>query len=169
MALTKDAASECRVAGRVLVAEDEFVIALEVEDVLRRAGYEVVGPAATPEDAARLATEEPLDAAVLDVELRGGRVFPAAEALARRGVPFVFLTGYEPVMLPANLRGRPLLAKPFATARLPAALAAAVREQRVRERAHALWEQEGRPAGAADRHWLAAEAELRAEAERGQR
>ena len=87
-------------AGRVLVVEDEFVIALEVEDALRRAG--VVGPAATPEDAARLAPEEPLDAAVLDVELRGGRVFPAADALAHRSVPFVFLTGYTPVMLPAG-------------------------------------------------------------------
>jgi hypothetical protein len=84
-------------AGRVLVVGDEFVIAVEVENVLRRAGYEVVGRAATPEDAARLATEEPLD-----VELRGGRVFPAADALAHRSVPFVFLTGYTPVMLPAG-------------------------------------------------------------------
>src|SRR5437764_6538497 len=78
----------------MLVVEDEFLIALEVDDALRRAG--VVGPVATPEDAARLATEEQLDAAVLDVELRGGRVFPAADALARLSVPFVFLMGYAP-------------------------------------------------------------------------
>ena len=154
------------VAGRVLVVEDEFVIALEVEDALRRAGYEVVGPAATPEDALRLATEEALDAAVLDVELRGGRVFPAVDPLVHRSVPFVFLTGYTPVTLPASLRGRPFLAKPFAAARLPAAMAGAAREQRVRERAYAIWEREGRPEGEADRHWFTAEAELRAEANR---
>ncbi len=103
----RDGEPEARVeprneAGRVLVVGDEFVIAVEVENVLRRAGYEVVGRAATPEDAARLAPEEPLDAAVLDVELRGGRVFPAADALAHRSVPFAFLTGYTPVMLPAG-------------------------------------------------------------------
>ena len=55
-----------RGAGRrVLVAEDEFVIALEIEEALRRAGYEVVGPAATADEAERLASKEPLDAAVL--------------------------------------------------------------------------------------------------------
>jgi CheY-like chemotaxis protein len=154
------------VAPRALVAEDEFVIALEIEDSLRRAGYEVVGPVATADEATRLAAEERLDAAVLDIELRDGRAFPAADALVRRGVPFVFLTGYEPLMLPERLRGRPLLAKPHATARLPAVLAAAVWEQRVRGRAYAIWQREGRPEGGADRHWSSAEAELQAEAER---
>ena len=86
---------DVRVGGRrVLVAEDEFVIALEIGDTLRRAGYEVVGPAATAGEAARLAAEGPLDAAVLDLGLRDGTAIAAADALAARGVPFVFLSGY---------------------------------------------------------------------------
>jgi len=141
----------------VLVAEDEFVIALEVEDALRRAGYEVVGPAATAGEAERLAAEEPLDAAVLDLELRDGTAVAAADALAGRDIPFVFLSGYGAEVLPGHLRGRAVLDKPFPVERLPAA-----REQRVRERAHAIWEREGRPEGREKRHWAEAEAELRA-------
>ena len=156
---------DARGAGRrVLVAEDEFVIALEVGEVLRRAGFEVVGPAATAGEAERLAAEEPLDAAVLDLELRDGTAVAAADALAGRGIPFVFLSGYGAEVLPGHLRGRAVLDKPFAVERLPAALEAAVREQRVRERAHAIWEREGRPRGQEARHW--AEAQLRAEEDR---
>ena len=112
-----------RGAGRrVLVAEDEFVIALEVGEALRRAGFEVVGPAATAGEAERLAAEEPLEAAVLDLELRDGTAVAAADALAGRGVPFVFLSGYGVEALPGHLRGRAVLDKPFAVERLPAAL-----------------------------------------------
>ena len=120
-----------RGAGRrVLVAEDEFVIALEVGEALRRAGFEVVGPAATAGEAERLAAEEPLDAAVLDLELRDGTAVAAADALAGRGIPFVFLSGYGAEVLPGHLRGRAVLDKPFAVERLPAAVEAAAREQR---------------------------------------
>src|SRR3954447_773302 len=117
---------------RVLVAEDEFVIAREVGEALRRAGFEVVGPAATAGEAERLAAEEPLDAAVLDLELRDGMAVAAADALAGRGIPFVFLSGYGVEALPGHLRGRAVLDKPFAVERLPAALAEATRQQRVR-------------------------------------
>lgn len=151
---------------RVLVAEDEFVIALEVGEALRRAGFEVVGPAATAGEAERLAAEEPLDAAVLDLELRDGTAVAAADALAGRGIPFVFLSGYGAEVLPGHLRGRAVLDKPFAVERLPAALAEATRQQRVRERAHAIWEREGRPRGQEARHWAEAEAQLRAEEDR---
>ena len=145
---------------RVLVAEDEALIAMEVEAALRRAGWEVVGPVARAEEAARLAAgERPLDAAVLDVGLGDATVFAAADALAARGVPLVFLTGYGPGILPERLRGRPVLRKPFPAERLPEALEAAAREQRVRERAHAVWEREGRPDGEAERHWATAEEE----------
>ncbi len=151
----------------MLVAEDEFVIALEVGDALRRAGYEVVGPAATAGEAERLAAEEPLDAAVLDLELRDGTAVAAADALAGRDIPFVFLSGYGAEVLPGHLRGRAVLDKPFPVERLPAALEAAVREQGVRERAHAIWEGVGRPEGREKRHWTEAEAELRAGEGRG--
>ncbi len=153
---------------RVLVAEDEFVIALEVGDVLRQAGYEVVGPVATVAEAERLAREGPLDAAVLDVVLRGGTVVAAADLLAGRGVPLLFLTGSLEETLPERFRGRPFLDKPFAAGSLPAALEAAVREERVRRRAHAIWEREGRPVGREARHWAEAEAGLEAEEERSQ-
>jgi Protein of unknown function (DUF2934) len=70
-------------------------------------------------------------------------------------------------VLPDRFRGRPVLDKPFAAERLPAALEAASREQRVRLRAHAIWEREGRPEGEDARHWAEAEAGLRAEEGRG--
>jgi CheY-like chemotaxis protein len=152
-----------RGARRVLVAEDVVVIALDVGDALRQAGWEVVGPVARADEAARLAAEAPLDAAVLDIDLVGGPAYPAADALVRRGVPFVFLTGYGPAGLPGRFRGRPVLGKPCAAGRLPAALEVAEREQRVRGRAYAIWEDEGRPEGEAVRHWAVAEAELRDE------
>ena len=90
---------------------------------------------------------------------------PAADVLAARGVPFVFLSGYGRESLPGHLRGRTVLDKPCTAERLPAALEAAAREQRVRERAYALWEREGRPKGEEVRHWAEAEAALRAEEE----
>jgi CheY-like chemotaxis protein len=103
----------------VLVAEDEALIAMEVEAALRRAGWEVVGPVARAAEAARLAAgEQPLDAAVLDIGLGDATVFAAADALAARGVPLVFLTGYGPGILPERLRGRPVLRKPFPAERL---------------------------------------------------
>jgi DNA-binding response OmpR family regulator len=146
---------------RALVAEDEALIAMDVEAALRRAGWEVVGPVSRAADAARLAAREPLDAAVLDIGLGGGTAYGAADLLAARGVPFLFLTGYGPGVLPERLRGRPVLGKPFSAGRLPTALEGAVREQRVRERAYAIWEREGRPYGQAERHWFSAEEELR--------
>ena len=68
--------------------------------------------------ALKAAREEPLDAAVLDVNLAGERVDPVAEALAERGVPFLFMTGYDRDMLPAEHADRPALAKPFRPAQL---------------------------------------------------
>ena len=148
-------------ACRVLVVEDEFLIALEITEALERAGYEVIGPVATAGEAERLAREEILDAAVLDVELQGETVFAAADLLMRQGVPFVILSGYGAEDLPVRFRGRPGLGKPCPAELLPPMLEMAAYEQLVRERAHALWEREGRPEGAADRHWSLAEAELR--------
>ena len=81
----------------------------------------------------------------------------------------MFLSGYPAEVLPDRFRGRPVLDKPFAAERLPAALEAASREQRVRLRAHAIWEREGRPEGEDARHWAEAEAGLRAEEGRGRR
>lgn len=78
----------------VLLAEDEALVALELAETLAELGCVVAGPAATLAEALRLAEQEPLDAAVLDVNLRGQAAFPAADMLVRRGVPVLFVTGY---------------------------------------------------------------------------
>jgi CheY-like chemotaxis protein len=96
----------------VLVVEDEALIALDIEATLRRGGFEVLGPAASVGDAARLTAGVAVDAAVLDVNLGQEQVFPVADALAARDVPFVFLTGYGRAILPARHRDRPVAIKP---------------------------------------------------------
>ncbi len=100
---------------RILVAEDNVLAAMELEQVLQECGCETVGPAATVDQALRLAREERLDGAVLDVNLRDQAVFPAADELARRGVRMIFATGYEDgYTFPANLAGYARLRKPYA-------------------------------------------------------
>jgi CheY-like chemotaxis protein len=88
--------------SRLLVVEDEYLIAADLKDSLESLGAEVVGPAASVEEALRLieTSGDKLDGAVLDVNLRGERVFPVADALGARGVPFIFASGYDAVALP---------------------------------------------------------------------
>jgi DNA-binding response OmpR family regulator len=107
---------------RILVVEDEALIAMDLARVVRRAGCEVVGPAGRVEEALRLAAGQPIDAAILDVNLGGEESFGVADALARRGVPFAFLTGYDGTVLPGRFRGRLVIRKPYDAARLAAML-----------------------------------------------
>ena len=79
---------------RVMVVEDEMLIALLVEDMLEDAGCIVVGPFACVSDALAAAKTEVVDLALLDVNVAGEKVFPVAHALEARGVPFLLLTGY---------------------------------------------------------------------------
>ncbi|RYB01369.1 response regulator [Lichenibacterium ramalinae] len=81
-------------ACRVLIVEDEMMVAMLVEDMLVDMGFIVVGPAYRLGDGLRLAKSETLDVAVLDVNLKGARSFPIATVLTERGIPFVFATGY---------------------------------------------------------------------------
>ena len=98
---------------RILVVEDNFLAAEVVRDALERSGCTVVGPVGRVADGLHLAEQEKLDGAVLDINLNGDRCFPIAHALANRGVPFVFLTGYDSsTVIPAELRATPRLAKP---------------------------------------------------------
>jgi two-component SAPR family response regulator len=111
--------SETGSAGRrILVVEDEMLIALMIEDVVQDSGGEIVGPVATLEKALKLAGEEEFDAAILDVTIRGAKVYPVAELLLARGIPFVFATGYGDWALPEELRDKPRLMKPFTAAAL---------------------------------------------------
>jgi DNA-binding response OmpR family regulator len=113
----------------VLLVEDEFLIALDLEWLLERHGWRVLGPAATVAQALRLLEqdEEPPDAALLDVNLRGELVTPVAAALRARGVPFVLASAYDRVDLgvPA-LAGAVNVGKPTDERRLLVALARAL-------------------------------------------
>jgi CheY-like chemotaxis protein len=112
---------------RVLVVEDEALMAMETVAQLEQLGAEVVGPAATLKEGLRLAKRRgrSLDAAVLDVNLGGQQVGPLADLLARRGVPILFATGYGEA--PAGHHSAPVLAKPFLRSDLTKALLRLVR------------------------------------------
>jgi DNA-binding response OmpR family regulator len=98
---------------RILVVEDEALIALFTTDLLTKAGYAVIGPADRLETGLELARNETFDAALLDVNLDGAVVWPIAELLVARGIPFVLLSGYGAALdLPAFCRHAPCLAKP---------------------------------------------------------
>jgi len=100
-------------AGRILVVEDETLIAMELCNELESRGWEVVGPAATTDEAMRLVGGSPLpDVAVLDVNLGGKPVYPFAEWLQTRGVPFLFCTGYEQLHDHESFSGQTTIRKP---------------------------------------------------------
>jgi CheY-like chemotaxis protein len=84
-----------------------------MEDMLAELGHAVVGPVARLTKALEIARHEPIDAAILDVNINGEEAYPIAEALAARGIPFFFSTGYGRGSLPAAYRDRPFLQKPF--------------------------------------------------------
>ena len=98
---------------RILVVEDDILIAMLIEEILQDLGCVVVGPVATLDEALRLAGDAALDAAVLDVTIRGGQIYPAAEHLLARGIPFILASGYGDWALPEAFRDMPRLTKPF--------------------------------------------------------
>jgi DNA-binding response OmpR family regulator len=99
--------------ARVLVVEDEFLIALEITSRVEEAGYVVVGPAGTLEQALALAEGCDLDAALLDINLLGHSSAPVASVLKRRGIPFAFVSGYDRGFLPSEFQDAPFVAKPY--------------------------------------------------------
>jgi CheY-like chemotaxis protein len=100
--------------ARILVVEDEYFLADDLSRTLAEAGAEVIGPAASIEDAtALIADATRIDVALLDVNLRGDMVYPIADALRARGVPFVFATGYDQWALPERFSDAPRVEKPF--------------------------------------------------------
>jgi len=104
---------------RVLVVEDEFLVALTMIDFLEPLGCEVVGPAASLPVALELARSEPLDAAVLDMNIAGAMIWPVARALRRRRVPFVFLSAYcDLEVVSGPFAATPCLEKPLEQSRL---------------------------------------------------
>lgn len=107
----------------VLIVEDDYYLAKDLERQLDAEGARIVGPLPTVHEALKLlASGEVVSGAVLDVKLGDGLVFPLADELQRRGVPFIFATGYEPDIIPARHIGSPLLRKPLDPATLVDAL-----------------------------------------------
>jgi DNA-binding response OmpR family regulator len=100
-------------APRVLLAEDETLVAILLEDDLRAAGYTIVGPFMTLAKAIQASRHEQFDLAVLDVNLNGEMIFPLAEELRARGIPFALLSGYGPTSLPEQFRTLPRISKPY--------------------------------------------------------
>ena len=114
-ASTADEQTAQRVARegmRVLLVEDEALVAMMMEDLLTDLGAEVIGPFNTLSEAMVAAKEDDFDLAILDVNLDGGTVYPLAHLLAERDVPFAFVTGYEPSMIDAKFKSVPVLQKP---------------------------------------------------------
>lgn len=128
---------------QVLVVEDRSLIANRIEQILRGAGCEVIGPAPTLRAGQALAARHAaaLDAAVLDIDLRDEAVYPLAEALRAADVPVLFLTGYGPLVIPLPWRDAPRLEKPFEADNLLRTLARIVARR------------EGQPAGPTRTGW----------------
>jgi CheY-like chemotaxis protein len=115
---------------RVLLVEDEILVALLLEDMLGELGHTVVGPVARLDKALEMARSERFDLAFLDVNLDGEQVYPVAEALAARDIPFFFVTGYGREGLCAPYGDRPTLQKPFRRHDLRKLLASVCRAKR---------------------------------------
>jgi len=122
---------------RVLVAEDEYFIARDIARALHALEAEVVGPVPTRDEVqAILATGQRLDAAILDINLKGETVFPVMDALAARAIPVVFATGYDQTALPTQYRDVPRWQKPFDPQALVQALPDLVRDPQARADTH---------------------------------
>jgi CheY-like chemotaxis protein len=117
---------------RILIVEDEPVLAMLIEDMVEELGYQPVGPAMTAAAALALTAGEKLDGAILDMNLGGGAPStPIAESLRALGVPFIFATGYSSAQARAQMAGAigetTVLRKPFSIKALSDALSQTVR------------------------------------------
>ncbi|PBB65987.1 response regulator [Mesorhizobium sp. WSM4312] len=108
---------------RVLVVEDEWLIAQDIASELRAAGYPVVGPVSSVAAALQLVEADKIDVALLDIQLNGETSLPIAEVLLARGTPFAFVTGFGERDVPAPFRNCKFVAKPATEATILTAVA----------------------------------------------
>ena len=101
--------------SRVLLAEDDELMAMAMEDLLTDLGYEVVGPAPSIRQALTLIEQTPFDVAILDLALSDGESYPVADRLRKNDIPFVFATGREADAIDPRFKDAPVLLKPFET------------------------------------------------------
>ncbi|AHG45201.1 transcriptional regulator [Rhizobium leguminosarum bv. trifolii CB782] len=118
----ENSAIELFAGKRVLIVEDEYFLADETRRKLEKAGATVVGPVAGVTAALELVENEKIDAAILDVHLEGEFVFPVAEELERRNIPFVFATAFDPAIIPVKFTGFSLCEKPTELGKIAEAL-----------------------------------------------
>src|SRR3712207_2858614 len=111
--MTRTAETGALAYRRVLIVEDEYFLADDMAQVLQKLGAQVVGPVQTPDKALLLLADKPVDAAILDINLKGRMVFPVADALREQGIPFVFATGYDEAAVPEAYKDVPRWEKPF--------------------------------------------------------
>jgi DNA-binding response OmpR family regulator len=109
---------------RVMVVEDELLIAMLIEDTLLDQGCVIVGPYTSVNEAALAAQNAAVDLALLDVNLRGEKIYPVAEILSARGIPFLLLSGYGGDAVPADRPDWQAVSKPFVVTELVAKVAA---------------------------------------------
>lgn len=107
---------------KALIVEDEALVAMLIEDILCDLNYEIAGVAGRLEQALKLVETLTFDFAVVDLNLNGVRTYPVAEALAARGAPFLFVTGYGVAGVDEAWKSRPILQKPFEAYELDAAI-----------------------------------------------
>jgi len=107
---------------RVLIVEDEYLVAEEISDILRRTKFDVVVPVGMIQEAYEAVQDTSLDCAVMDINIGGGASFPLIDVLIERNVPVLLMTGYDQEELPVKYRSLPLLQKPLLRGELAKAL-----------------------------------------------
>ena len=107
---------------RILIVEDEMLVAMLIEDLVLDLGHQPVGPVMRLEPALEQASTAEIDMAILDINLAGKRSFPIADRLTERGIPFIFASGYGVAGLEPPYLSAPVLQKPFDQNQLKAAL-----------------------------------------------
>ena len=107
---------------RVLLVEDEALVAMMIQQCLTETGHSIVGPISTASEALVTAKDGDFDAAILDINLGDGMAYPVAEILSARGIPFIFATGYGESVLDSDFADVPVVQKPFSRDALREAL-----------------------------------------------
>jgi CheY-like chemotaxis protein len=113
-------------ASNILLVEDEALIRMMIAEMVEELGHHVVAEAGNVETGRELAENASFDLALLDINLDGSIITPVAEAIEKRGLPFLFVSGYGSAGLPQGFRERPVLQKPFPISKLSDAIEAII-------------------------------------------
>ncbi|EIM29933.1 response regulator (plasmid) [Microvirga lotononidis] len=106
----------------VLIVEDEVMISMLIHDMLHEQGCGIVGPVTSLDQALLLATQSAIDVALLDINVGGSSIYPVADMLRSRNIPFVFYSGHDSNILPSRFQDTLMLRKPFSRQDLVAKL-----------------------------------------------